>query len=211
MKTQAEALATLKKVCDDSGIPIILLFGTLLGAYRDHDFIPGDTDLDLGIYETDVPKLKALIPTLAEHHITLTEIGHSNFMFDVKSLDLRIDLWTLTKKRTSWICDHAKLSPHHFDTLETITLHHHVYAIPKDPEALLATWYGPTWRIPQKGVHAVYRARFSRFLTWLFFTSKNPSQFSGNKTDLTFRPWASKLLKTLAPNAKLTQDYEHPQ
>ena len=42
-----ENLTILKKVCDDSDLPFILFYGTLLGAIREHDFITHDEDIDI--------------------------------------------------------------------------------------------------------------------------------------------------------------------
>ena len=62
-----------KKVFDKYGLAILsevyqilskekidcwLDFGTLLGAYRDHDFIPHDADLDLGVFEKDAERFE---------------------------------------------------------------------------------------------------------------------------------------------------------
>jgi hypothetical protein len=54
-------LFTVKQVFEDNNIPFFLIFGTLLGAYRDQEFIPYDTDIDLGLFEKDNEKVTKLI------------------------------------------------------------------------------------------------------------------------------------------------------
>lgn len=56
-----EAPFVLKKYCDalnDQGIVFWLEFGTLLGYYREHDFIGHDMDLDTGAYLKDIDKVR---------------------------------------------------------------------------------------------------------------------------------------------------------
>jgi hypothetical protein len=42
-------LLVVKSVLDRHKVPFFLAYGTLLGAYRDKDFLPGDDDIDLGV------------------------------------------------------------------------------------------------------------------------------------------------------------------
>lgn len=56
-----ESETLLKKFSDvlnDSGIVFWLEFGTLLGYYREHDFIKHDDDLDVGLYLSDAEKAR---------------------------------------------------------------------------------------------------------------------------------------------------------
>lgn len=50
-----EALEKLTIISDEIGKPIFLMFGTLLGAIREHNFIPHDIDLDVGMMSADRP------------------------------------------------------------------------------------------------------------------------------------------------------------
>lgn len=54
-------LTTVKRIFQENNITFFLLFGTLLGAYRDKGFIKGDTDIDLGLFEKDKEKVMCLI------------------------------------------------------------------------------------------------------------------------------------------------------
>ena len=44
-----EDLKLFKKVFEKYNVPVILVYGTLLGFYRDKDFLPGDDDIDLAV------------------------------------------------------------------------------------------------------------------------------------------------------------------
>lgn len=43
-------LRAIKKVFDKLNLPMLLCYGTALGAYRDGDFLPGDKDIDVGTF-----------------------------------------------------------------------------------------------------------------------------------------------------------------
>lgn len=51
-------LREVKCTLDEHGIFFWLEFGTLLGAYRDKDFIGHDLDLDIGVYFSDAGKVE---------------------------------------------------------------------------------------------------------------------------------------------------------
>lgn len=58
---------------DASGLTYWLEFGTLLGAYRDGDFIPNDLDIDVGAYLEDA---HSIYLTLAQHGFRLVRDFH---------------------------------------------------------------------------------------------------------------------------------------
>ncbi len=55
-----EVLKILYEECNDIGINIWLDFGTLLGWYREKDFISFDMDMDFGAYYDDIEKFHIL-------------------------------------------------------------------------------------------------------------------------------------------------------
>lgn len=54
-------LRRVKKICDDNGLQMFLIGGTLLGAVRHKGFIPWDNDVDIGMMKADFLKLKELL------------------------------------------------------------------------------------------------------------------------------------------------------
>ena len=45
-----EELKEIKKLLDNLGVKFFVVFGTLLGIYRDKAFLEGDPDIDIGIF-----------------------------------------------------------------------------------------------------------------------------------------------------------------
>jgi phosphorylcholine metabolism protein LicD len=60
-------LLALKEMCDRVGVEFWLECGTLLGAFRNQDFIPHDPDADVGILYTDLVKLQNKNPSDKNH------------------------------------------------------------------------------------------------------------------------------------------------
>lgn len=59
-----EAVQVLQRfslALNEAGIPFWLEFGTLLGYYREHDFISHDCDLDTGAFLEDQPRIQAVL------------------------------------------------------------------------------------------------------------------------------------------------------
>lgn len=54
-------LKRVKKVCDENGLSLFLVGGTLLGAVRHKGFIPWDNDIDVGMMKADYLKLRELL------------------------------------------------------------------------------------------------------------------------------------------------------
>jgi lipopolysaccharide cholinephosphotransferase len=54
-------LENLKEICEKNKIPYWIQAGTLLGAYRHQGWIPWDDDLDVGMLEVDLRKLKQVM------------------------------------------------------------------------------------------------------------------------------------------------------
>jgi len=55
-----EVLSGVKEILDRHNIHFWLDYGTLLGAIRDKRFIPSDNDIDITVFNEDIPKLKEL-------------------------------------------------------------------------------------------------------------------------------------------------------
>jgi hypothetical protein len=51
MKEAVKDLETIKQVFDKYGVRVLLVYGALLGHYRDGNFLPGDDDIDLAVID----------------------------------------------------------------------------------------------------------------------------------------------------------------
>ena len=64
-------LTTLSNVFEQNGIQLMLAYGTLLGAIREHNFIAHDTDIDVMIFAKDRDKALSLQEELKKYGIEL--------------------------------------------------------------------------------------------------------------------------------------------
>jgi hypothetical protein len=80
-----ENLLLLKDILDKNHLRFLLLFGTLLGAVREHDFIAHDEDIDLVMKKEDMPawfKNGMLAAVLAP-----TALNQQRFFIDIDGED----------------------------------------------------------------------------------------------------------------------------
>lgn len=145
--------ARLLKEC---GVEFMLAFGTLLGAVREGNFIKGDDDVDIII--TDEEKLYESLPYLWEHGLFINRIFENElFTFHTDGRRGHVDMYVMHPIEKgiykNWcVSIRGHYAPKRFfegivDNCYRIGAHG--YPCTKNPENLLAWWYGKSWRIPQ--------------------------------------------------------------
>lgn len=104
-------LLDLSGTLDLLGVDYWLVFGTALGAYRDNQFIPWDTDIDVAMFFTDRKKLIKSIGALEEMGIQLVrDIGDIlTFIRD----NIPIDIYLFRKERKVYSCQRIRSSNKH--------------------------------------------------------------------------------------------------
>ena len=146
-------LVTFKKELEKHGIVVLPMFGTLLGAIREHGFIKNDGDIDVVIYAKDKQLVFDLQADLEKYGINLyCYVLPWIFTFEYKGITL--DVYPLYESVWPWTNHYYLLlekyiSRSFFDTTENYDLFGETFQIPAQPEKILAYLYGRTWRIPQ--------------------------------------------------------------
>lgn len=141
-------LTTLKNHLDEHQIPFFLMYGTLLGAVRDQDFISWDGDVDIAILGRDQDRLFDSFHKMPS--LNLIRVGHFYCSFAYQ--DEYADIYTFTEEQDRYsYCggekpyfDEAKDV---FDNPSTIKFKNMEFLTVKNPEASLTRWYGD-WRTP---------------------------------------------------------------
>ena len=143
------------------GLDFCLMDGTLLGAYRDGDFCPGDEDdLDVGVLDKDYHKVDALVAMLApfrfERWKNLVFRGRVEG-FGLRRGESHFDVIRVNHHPQRPECYNLGRGPNgllafvypskHHDAFEEIQLHGLTFKIPADPEGFLTARYGD-WRTP---------------------------------------------------------------
>jgi len=89
-------LKEIKDIFDKCGVDFWLEYGTLLGAVRDGELIPWDTDIDLGTWDKNFSKLRSLSKEFYDKGYDTYFSFHTNFLV-VKKERLSVDVvfWRL--------------------------------------------------------------------------------------------------------------------
>lgn len=143
-----------------AGRPLFLMYGTLLGLYRDGDFIPGDDDFDVGyVSEASDPtsvkrEAEGIIAALVRAGLTVT-LNRKGKPFRVGDgtggPDLHLDacpIWSQDGRVWANPFGCLPLGLDGFRTVTPRTLRGVEVAIPAGAEAFLEAYYGPAWRTP---------------------------------------------------------------
>jgi len=156
--TAKENLESFKGAMDRVDAPFFLLYGTLLGAVREGDFIAHDTDIDVGIYEQDKPRLIHAIKELINDGFELIRTKFPDdlvtIMRDDEYIDVGIFRKTKLREVESYVYQRNAIDATSLDSLDSINFLGLVYRIPKNKEQLLTVWYGNNWVKPQKNYPA---------------------------------------------------------
>lgn len=146
-------------VFKEHGIKCWLSHGTMLGVYRDGDFISYDDDSDLGAdISTSARRLDAE-EKLREMGYFVPRSNEEGMPFSdtvaIKDGE-KVEVWWYEKRGDKYIYDvhrqhWLKHDEKYYDTLGEIDFKGNKFAIPSHIEEWLVMMYSHDWRIPQKG------------------------------------------------------------
>jgi len=145
-----ENLLLMKEVLDRRNIKFWLLYGTLLGAVRDKNFIAGDNDIDLGFYYSDAEEVYNALLKLQTLGFNIFRVTADSTFVQISRNGVYIDivLWN-QEHETMWRCGDY-YEPHNFfsEFIEWPFLDT-TFLIPKKYEEYLRVhYYGENWKIP---------------------------------------------------------------
>jgi hypothetical protein len=174
-----ELLIKTKNVFDAYKIDFCLIFGTLLGAVRDKNFIQGDEDIDIYINSKNEMRLLSIIPALYDNDIKLCrarERAIYSFMYMDKCY---IDVYILQNFKFNvfgiycYKIDGCAIPKKYFLETQEIEFLDTIFNCPKEPEKLLEFMYGKTWNIPIRG----HNFRYEVYPAYLYRQLKSIIKF----------------------------------
>lgn len=153
-----EVLFRMKSLLDMKKVRFWLIYGTLLGAIREHSFISFDFDVD--IQTDEYGKFVSLIPWLDENGMKLIRVQPGR-VYTFSMGGVYIDVYIAHKAPfplnlwCSWLNGNIVPTRLVYPLVEMDFLGER-FMVPLRAESLLAFFYGKSWRTPRPGAHGQY-------------------------------------------------------
>jgi len=155
-------LIDVKTALDEAGLKPFLFFGTLLGAYRENNFIHHDHDIDLAIFWEDYPKIEKAILKLKEKYLCCmgTRLGdkYTDLYFAKEGYKEKVDMYMLIPFRNHrvWCRRYVRPDDRHyvlapfpdkyFEKPETLNFKGKDFLIPSPIEEFLTYQWNTWWK-----------------------------------------------------------------
>lgn len=161
-KNQAkENLLLFKKIMGKEGISFGLIYGTLLGAIREKDFISHDEDIDVFMLDEYREKFLALLFVFREKGFEVAR--YENDLLSLIRKDDYIDVYIFNKSLLGRKCNGDFLPSKFFIKFDNVEFCSDTFQTLNNPIEFLEYAYGKTWNIPQRNKPAEVKS----FLTVL--------------------------------------------
>ena len=159
-------LFDLADVLQKRGLRYGLIYGTLLGAVRDGDFIEWDEDVDLFVLDEDREALLSSLRDIASKGLLV--VRYDNDLLSVMRDDDYIDMYFFRKSlfRTR-ICGSHSLPARYFNNLGAIEFLGRKMPCLDHVEDFLEFAYGQDWRTPKANAHADPKSLPAKLKAWI--------------------------------------------
>lgn len=160
LESLLDALARVLHLLDGAGVPAFPVYGTLLGAVRDRDFIGHDNDADVGYLSRFGHPVDVIRESFRLQRVLAREgfasVRHSAAAFKVlvregDDLVRGLDVFAGSLRDGHLMLMGELLVPFERQwmlPLGTVVLAGRDLPAPAEPERLLTAMYGPSWRVP---------------------------------------------------------------
>lgn len=162
-KNAITLLYKLKDVLDENNIFFWLEYGTLLGAYRNHDFISYDYDMDIGAFYEDATRIRLALEKAGFKLTRRFQVGDGSLGFEetYALYGVDVDVFYFHKELRTIYCYgfkplindylHAQVKKvtFPFKGFSSIIFKGKLFHVPANIEEHLAAHYGDDFMIPQ--------------------------------------------------------------
>ena len=132
-----------------------LLYGTLLGVFRDKKLINGDNDIDMGCkYEDFIISKEKIIQSFKLQGFILAKENKSLITLVRKNEHIDLYLFRKIPILNSYFSMNFYIPSKYLLNLNYISVYDNKFLIPQYTDLFLEYCYGPDWKIPKKGCTA---------------------------------------------------------
>lgn len=167
IKIATKNLLDLKKILDAHSIKFGLIYGTLLGAIREGNFIKHDEDIDLFVLDEHKEDLLCILDEIID-------AGFQVLRYDKKLLSISrneeyIDFYFFRKSNFGIRkCDVGlKAKAKYLEQTKDFLFLGEFFQVPSKSESFLVDLYGKNWKIPVKDTAAMDYNRYVIFRNYL--------------------------------------------
>lgn len=152
-----ENLLIFKKILDDNNISFGLIFGTLLGAIRENNFIEHDEDVDIFILDELREEILETLFEFEEYGFKVARYTDSILSL-IRNNDY-IDVYFFKESLSNRRCMNYIYPSHYFYNLIKYNFLGTQFKVSKEYIKFLEEIYGKDWHIPKKNAHAEANAK----------------------------------------------------
>lgn len=161
-----ENLLRLKLVLDLNNIDFGLIYGTLLGAVRENNFIEHDEDVDIYVLAENREKFLLLLWQLKAHDLNV--VRYTGDLLSLMCNDDYIDVYFFKKNNIfNRVCGSYSVQKKHFKSFERLEFLGTTFNVPYKYKDLLVKLYGKNWHIPIRGLNAKANRLYPKFIRLL--------------------------------------------
>ncbi len=150
---RTENFHILYELLAQSGMHWWLMFGTLLGAVREKDFIQWDADTDISVLSTDKPAFVNFLKKAIDKGFELIRCQSNEELVSIARNGEYIDFYFWEERKDYMEMCGLRIDKDHFKTLDTLDFIGHKCNVPHNYLHLLVRLYGD-WQIPKRGFTA---------------------------------------------------------
>lgn len=157
--TARENLLLIHKVFTQASVVFWLMYGTLLGAIREDDFIKYDTDIDLGFYKNELESVFQVLLRLRKYGFEIVRTDCDDDVLTLLRKNISIDFYGVTQQTKGWTWGAKWERKDYFSKLETREFLGVVFSQPTHLLEFLEEHYGKNWKTPQKNKQAFFHGK----------------------------------------------------